>query len=94
MGLAHGVRKSFVFNATARATKEGNLIPEEADLELLAAYRLYYKRLFAYFKGRPYALVDVREGKYVNLSHIHPALRGPFEAKNTRDHPGQWPKCY
>merc|ERR1712113_1171511 len=94
MGLADGVQKSFVYNATATATNKGNFIPEGALLELLAAYRLYYDRLFTYFQGRPYVLVDVREGKYVNLSHIHPAFRGPFKAKNTRDHPGQWPRCH
>lgn len=92
-GLADGVRKTFVFNATALAAGRGAWIPKGAERELLAAYRLYYERLFKYLESRSYAMVDVRADRYVNLSSIHPALRGPFRPRNTRKSRGQWPRC-
>ena len=65
----------------------------DKELELFAAYERYYGRLFTHFRSVKYALVDVRQGSYHNLFHVHPNLTAPFPMSNTRSDRGSWPKC-
>jgi hypothetical protein len=63
----------------------------------IRAYHLYYSRLFAFLakhKSGKFALVDVRSGIYSGLYEMTCLkLKTPFEARNTADNRGQWPKC-
>lgn len=65
------------------------MTPGERAL-LACEYTAYYDQLFQYFEGRQYALIDVRQNRYVNLPYIHAHLEAPFSAKNTKDSPGDW----
>jgi hypothetical protein len=65
----------------------GQVVDEDVT-RLRDAYELYYQRLFAYFRGRDYAHVDVRAGIYRRVHElIHPRLKTPFPPVNTHDHP-------
>ena len=101
MGLPEGVRTRFSCSALIKAATRGLTQPNgsasppgfDAGADLVTAYKLYYRRLFRFMEGRPYGLVDVRAGRYENLTVVHERLKGPFAPKNTKEHPGQWPRC-
>ena len=90
--LPRSIRCIPVKDNTTRAGTHGSLSADELPA-LLRYYRTYYEGLFQYLRGRRYALVDVRAGRYDNLSFINDRLKGPFPAKNTRANPGQWVGC-
>ena len=90
-GARTHIRLANVTRGDSRA-KVLRVNPED-ETALLAAYRRYYARLFRYFAWRPYALVDVRAGKYVNLPFIHSNLTAPFSPYNTKARPGGYRYC-
>ena len=96
IGLPNGSDDSSPIRLVKRdlygASETMRIHPEDETI-LLQRYERYYKTLFRYFQGRPYALVDVRSHRYVNLNYIHPNLTAPFPAYNARGAPGNWPKC-
>ena len=57
---------------------------QQDEARLRDAYELYYKRLFAFLRGREYAYVDVRRGIYVGLQALHPnvSIQVPFVSAN------------
>ena len=64
-------------------TSTARVLPQD-EARLIDAYELYYKRLFAFLRGRDYAYVDVRRGIYVGLQALHPnvSIQVPFASAN------------
>ena len=72
-------------------TSTARVLPQD-EARLIDAYELYYKRLFAFLRGRDYAYVDVRRGIYVGLQALHPnvSIEVPFASANQALGGGTW----
>ena len=87
-GCAIGLPRSDPQTAFTMNASTGWIGQHQED-GLIAAYQQYYGSLFTYFRARPYALVDVRAGRYSHLDHIDTRLTAPFNMINSRSARGR-----